>query len=88
MLAAAAALYAAVCAADVLRIIRERLAGGAAVEPVFLVFDATMLVLAALLLVVARKAARYDGTRRQQAARMQGNTAPDRNRAALLEPGE
>ena len=80
--------YAAVCAADVLRIVRERLAGSAAVEPVFLVFDATMLVLAALLLVTARKAARYDGARRRQPARTQRETAPERNRPAVLEAGE
>ncbi|GJE43042.1 PepSY-associated TM helix domain-containing protein [Methylobacterium soli] len=85
MLTAAAALYAAVCAADALRIARDGLAGAPAVEPVFLGFDAAMLVLAGLLLVAARKAARHEGTRRAPAAR---NTAPARRRSAMLEAGE
>ncbi|KAB1072283.1 PepSY-associated TM helix domain-containing protein [Methylobacterium planeticum] len=88
MLTAAAILYAAVCGADGLRILREGLAGGRPADPLFLTFDGAMLALAGLLLLAARKAARYDGAPRPKAARTVGIPEPDRGRAALLEAGE
>ncbi|MEA1831383.1 PepSY-associated TM helix domain-containing protein [Methylobacterium durans] len=83
MLSAAAILYAAVCAADVVRIVR---AGPAPVETLFLAFDACMLALSALLLVAARKAALYDGLPRRKEAR--AAPRPERDRFAVQEPGE
>ncbi|WP_132252204.1 PepSY-associated TM helix domain-containing protein [Methylobacterium segetis] len=65
MLAAAAGLYAAVAAADGVRLLREAITGGAAPEALFLVFDGAMLGLAALLLLAARKAARTGASARR-----------------------
>ncbi|MER2267770.1 PepSY-associated TM helix domain-containing protein [Methylobacterium oxalidis] len=88
MLTVSALLYAAACAADVVRIAGDRIAGGAPVESFYLVFDGVLLGLAALLLAAARKAAAHDPSARRDARAGARALRPERERAALPEPGE
>ncbi|KZB97281.1 hypothetical protein AU375_06474 [Methylobacterium radiotolerans] len=91
-LTAAAALYGAVAAADVGRLVARRLGGDAPVEPVFLAFDGAMLALAALFLLAVRTIARRGGASRGPAKAaglsIAGHARRDRARPGMPVPGD
>ena len=88
MLALAAALFAAACGTDIVRLVGAHYGTGTMPDPVFLGVDAALLGLAALLLFAGRKAAGSDGSGGRRTAQAVRTPPQARDRLALQEAGE